>query len=129
MSYSQEQITHAINSLVEEQGMTQEEATSSVLQALQQKAASKNTPEGGFFALRTDKERTEYMKKLSSSAPDVWVPEEVRKAKEYAGKVNENGLTPEQQFAANMRAKNSGRKVSQLRSFQDAAEWFNRQSK
>ncbi|VEA66854.1 Uncharacterised protein [Serratia plymuthica] len=129
MSYSQEQITSAINSLVDEQGMSQEEATSAVLQALQKQATDKKAPQGGFFNLRTDKERIEYMENLRKSAPDVWIPEEIRKAQELANKVNDNGLTPEQQFKENMKAKNPGGQISHLRNLQDATEWFKSQGK
>ncbi|GGD35753.1 hypothetical protein GCM10011513_36930 [Franconibacter daqui] len=119
-------INAAIQQVMEQCGVGQEEAATLVAQAIQQRANERNAqpPETSIFSLRTDKERAEYMRRLRENAKAVWIPEAWKQAESMANAVNENGLTAEQQFMANMRAKNPGNDISLLRDAKGAADWF-----
>ena len=96
-----------VNTLIA-QGYSGDEAVAMVLQAMKQ-VDSKQEPEGNFFTMRTDKQKAEYMRKLREShTSNVWIPPDLLEAENIANSTNENGLTAEQQFKANMAAKNRG---------------------
>lgn len=121
MAINTQEVIDAIESLIS-QGHSEEEAAQMVAKALTQHQSIANAPQR-IMNKRDDKAMADYWQKHISNKT-YWFPDDILEAERMAKAVNENGLTREEQFKANMRAKNAGNQISMLRDSKAAREFF-----